>query len=161
VDELQRTSIAGVLCAGESAGIGGVDVAEIEGEIAGHVAAGREERALSLAPRRVRERRFAAQLARAYALREELRTLADDATIVCRCEDVPLGLIRTRADARQAKLETRAGMGPCQGRVCGAALEFTCGWSRDRVRPPLVPVPMRALVEAGARAHPTAEETAS
>lgn len=161
VDELQRTSVADVLCAGESAGIGGVEVALVEGEIAGHAAAGREELARALLARRARERGFAAALARAYALREELRSLADDATIVCRCEDVPFGLVRTRADARQAKLETRAGMGPCQGRVCGAALEFTCGWARDRVRPPLVPVPMRALVEAGARTRPAREETSS
>ena len=50
---------------------------------------------------------------------------------------------------RCAKLHTRAGMGPCQGRVCGAALGFLFGWSADTIRPPLLPVPLSLLAQAG------------
>ncbi|HVS63798.1 MAG TPA: FAD-dependent oxidoreductase [Thermoanaerobaculia bacterium] len=145
VDELQRTTVPNVLCAGESTGIGGVDLALAEGEVAGCAAAGRLDTARA-ASRRVRsERRFAETLERAFALREELRELPRDDTVVCRCEDTSWGAIRTRRDARQAKLETRCGMGPCQGRVCGPALEVLCGWERERPRPPLIPVPFHAL----------------
>ena len=150
VDALQRTSVDGVFCAGEGTGIGGVDLALAEGEVAGRAAAGRAEVPHELLARRDRERAFAAALERAFALRDELRALPAPDTLVCRCEDVPWSALAGRADAREAKLLERCGMGACQGRVCGPALEFLCGWARDSVRPPLVPVPLRALVEAGA-----------
>ncbi|MCS6816867.1 MAG: NAD(P)/FAD-dependent oxidoreductase, partial [Blastocatellia bacterium] len=41
VNEFQETSRVGVFCAGEPTGIGGVDLALIEGQIAGYAAAGR------------------------------------------------------------------------------------------------------------------------
>lgn len=153
VDELQRTSTAGLWCAGEGTGIGGVDLALAEGEIAGHAAAGFDERARTLCARRDGERDFARELEAAFALRGELRGLCTPDTLVCRCEDVPWAALQNRADAREAKLLSRCGMGACQGRVCGPALEFLCGWTRDRVRPPLVPVPLGVLVEAGAPSH--------
>jgi hypothetical protein len=147
VDELQRTTIDGVLCAGEPTGIGGVDLALAEGAVAGHAAAGDLDRARAAVPRSRRERRFAAALERAFALRSELRDLPADDTVVCRCEDVTWGAIRTWRDGRQAKLETRCGMGPCQGRVCGVALEALLGWPLETPRPPLIPVPFHALAD--------------
>jgi thioredoxin reductase len=47
----------------------------------------------------------------------------------------------------QVKRLTRAGMGPCQGRVCGPALSFLHGWSPDSARPPLAPVSIGALMQ--------------
>jgi bacterioferritin-associated ferredoxin len=49
----------------------------------------------------------------------------DDATLVCRCEEVTAGQLRTAArigalGMNQLKAFTRCGMGPCQGRMCGA-----------------------------------------
>jgi D-hydroxyproline dehydrogenase subunit alpha len=149
VDELQRTTVEAVLCAGEPTGIGGVDLALAEGAVAGHAAAGDLDRARAATPRARRERRFASALGRAFALRPELRELPGDDTVVCRCEDVPWGAIRAWSDPRQAKLETRCGMGPCQGRVCGAALEVLLGWPSEAPRPPLVPVPFHALADLG------------
>jgi D-hydroxyproline dehydrogenase subunit alpha len=144
LDEEQRTTVPGVLGAGELGGIGGVDHALVTGAIAGLAAAGRAV-PRALARRRERERRFAARLARAFALRDELRGLCREDTIVCRCEDVPLGRIDPRGGPRQAKLLTRAGMGPCQGRVCGPALSFLCGFEPGSVRPPLFPVDLALL----------------
>jgi hypothetical protein len=47
---------------------------------------------------------------------------------------------------RSAKLHTRCGMGPCQGRVCGPAAEFLFGWKPESVRPPLFPPPRHSLI---------------
>jgi len=117
----------------------------IEGEIAGYAAAGNTARAETLFPRRARAQRFAASLNNTFALREELRYLADDATVVCRCEDVILGRLKEYDSWRQAKLQTRCGMGACQGRVCGPATQFLFGWRPDSVRPPIFPVKLENL----------------
>jgi NADPH-dependent 2,4-dienoyl-CoA reductase/sulfur reductase-like enzyme len=145
VDDQQATSSAGVYCAGEPTGIGGVDLALAEGAIAGSAAAGgppddRRRR------HRDRLRRAAADLDVAFALRPEVRSLADDSTIVCRCEDVRLGQLDASWTVRQAKLYTRAGMGACQGRICGGALECVRSWSPDTVRPPLRPARVSTLL---------------
>ncbi|MFO0836777.1 MAG: FAD-dependent oxidoreductase [Phycisphaerales bacterium] len=150
VDDLMRTSVDGVLCAGEPLGIGGVETSLVEGTMAGYAAAGREELARGLIPRRRREREFAAAMERAFALREEVLRLARPETIVCRCEDVAMSRIASCDHWRGAKLLTRCGMGPCQGRVCGAAVEAMMGWAVRDVRPPVFPVSMNALSATGA-----------
>jgi hypothetical protein len=128
VDERQRTSVPGVLTAGELTGIGGVDLALAEGEIAGTVAAGGVP-----APGAVHERavfrKFAARLAAAHGIRPGWRSWVDDDTVVCRCEDVTAGALRQAAELtgsrglRSLKLTTRAGLGLCQGRTCGRTVE--------------------------------------
>jgi NADPH-dependent 2,4-dienoyl-CoA reductase/sulfur reductase-like enzyme len=137
--DLQETSVPGVYCGGEPTGIGGVDKAIVEGEIAGHAAAGHIGGLDRLRARRSRARRFQTALDIATRLRPEVTRLARENTIVCRCEDVPLGRIREHADWRAAKLLTRCGMGPCQGRVCGGALEAMLGWRVESARPPVQP----------------------
>src|SRR5262249_42700699 len=146
--ELQETSIPGVLCAGEATGIGGLDLSLAEGQIAGLAAAGRLAEARALFPARERARRFAQRLEHAFTLRGELRHLARPETIVCRCADVPFGTLAAQDSSLAAKLQTRCGMGPCQGRVCGPATEFLFGWSRGSVRPPLFPAELRTLAGA-------------
>jgi NADPH-dependent 2,4-dienoyl-CoA reductase/sulfur reductase-like enzyme len=145
VDPLQRTDVEDVYCAGEVTGIGGVDLALVEGRIAGLAAAERNQEARRLTAARARELGFARQLEHAFRLRAELVLLAAADTIVCRCEDVPLGNLRAFRSARDAKLQTRCGMGACQGRVCGPALQALCGFTAERPRPPFVPVSMAAL----------------
>jgi len=151
VDAAQRTSVPNLYAAGELTGIGGVDVALAAGQVAGYAAAGAGRKARRpYAAARDREAAFAGVLERAFALRPELTTLADDDTTVCRCEDVRWAEVRDFADARDAKLKTRCGMGPCQSRVCGPALRLMKGWGPDRVRPPLFPIPTAALAEISA-----------
>ena len=118
-DHLGRTSVPHVLVAGDGAGIGGAAAAVLSGRIA----------ALGLAGRDVS--RLLAERARCLAARRLLDTLfrprpmrLDDATLVCRCEEVTAGAVRRAADAgcqgaNQLKAYTRCGMGPCQGRMCG------------------------------------------
>ena len=82
----------------------------------------------------------------AFSLRRALRGLAAPDTIICRCEDVRLGEIDPAWIPRQAKLYTRAGMGPCQGRICGAALHFLFDWTNDTVRAPTQPAYISTLL---------------
>jgi NADPH-dependent 2,4-dienoyl-CoA reductase/sulfur reductase-like enzyme len=152
-DALQRTSVPSVFAAGELGGIAGVDHALATGAIAGLAAAGREVPA-SFARRAQRERDFGNRLARAFALREELRRLAKPDTLVCRCEDVAVRRCEGASSSREAKLATRAGMGACQGRVCGPALRFLHGWPPDSARPPLSPASLAALMQASDPASP-------
>jgi NADPH-dependent 2,4-dienoyl-CoA reductase/sulfur reductase-like enzyme len=145
VDERQRPSVPHVLAAGEATGIGGLDKSLIEGEIAGYVAAGRPELAARLNRARACSHRFAAALRGAFALREELKGLPTPDTIVCRCEDVVYARLASHVSPRDAKLQTRCGMGPCQGRICGPACSFLFGWPDNTPRPPLYPAPLENL----------------
>jgi len=139
VDALQQSSIAAVACIGELTGIGGMDKALLEGQIAGLAAVGRQSAADALASRLIPMQRFARKLDRAFALRDELKTLAAPDTVVCRCEDTDYSELMECSSWREAKLHTRCGMGACQGRVCGAATEFLFGWQHSGVRPPVFP----------------------
>lgn len=145
VDNFQETSVAGIFCAGESTGIGGLELSLAEGEIAGLAAAGRPDEARKKFGVRDKQRRFARMLNRTFALRDELKSLARAETIVCRCEDVEYVRLREYDSWRSAKLQTRCGMGPCQGRICGGAVEFLFGWQPQSVRPPVVPVRVESL----------------
>jgi D-hydroxyproline dehydrogenase subunit alpha len=145
VDPWQASSVAGVYAAGELTGIGGAEAALVEGEIAGLAASGREDAARRLMAQRAAWRRFRAALARAYALREELARLAAAETVVCRCEDVTLDRMKSFAGWRDAKLQTRCGMGTCQGRLCGAAAKVLFGWGMESVRPPVLPGRVESL----------------
>lgn len=146
VNELQQTSIANVYCAGEPTGIGGVDLAVVEGQIAGLAAAGQQHKARQLFRARARHREFANALENAFALRGELKKLAREGTLVCRCEDVRFDRLSECRSWREAKLYTRCGMGPCQGRICSAATEFLFGWSAESVRPPVFEARVESLM---------------
>jgi NADPH-dependent 2,4-dienoyl-CoA reductase/sulfur reductase-like enzyme len=146
VNELQQTSIANIYCAGEPTGIGGVDLAIVEGRIAGFAAAGQQHKAERMFRARARHRKFANALEKAFALRPELKKIAREDTLVCRCEDVRFHRVAECRSWREAKLYTRCGMGPCQGRICGAATEFLFGWSAESVRPPVFEARVESLM---------------
>ncbi len=143
VDSAQQSSVSGVYCAGELTGIGGLDKALVEGEIAGLAAAGRSM--AHLAHRLNCGLRFARNLDRAFRPCAELRNLPRAQTIVCRCEDVRYAALESMRNGREAKLQTRCGMGACQGRICAPATAFLFGWEGDSARPPILPAAMRTL----------------
>lgn len=149
VDAQQRSTRDDVFCAGETVGIGGMEAAVAEGEIAGLGAAGRPADAALLGIRD-RHRHFAVRMEAAFALRDELRSLPDADTCVCRCEDVVFGRLRPEWSQREAKLYTRAGMGPCQGRVCGPALQFHFPSPPDSHRTPVQPAAISTLIQTSA-----------
>jgi D-hydroxyproline dehydrogenase subunit alpha len=146
VDSNQATSVPDVYCAGEPTGIGGADCALVEGQISGYAATNNNSQAQALFSQRASWHRFRAALAAAFTLRPELKSLATDDTLLCRCEDVTLGRVRQFTGWRDAKLQTRCGMGACQGRICGAASKFILGWGMESVRPPVLPALVGSLV---------------
>jgi NADPH-dependent 2,4-dienoyl-CoA reductase/sulfur reductase-like enzyme len=132
--------------AGECTGIGGVELSVVEGEIAGYTAAGRADLASQLFAARASAQKFAHALNSTFAPRAELRALAEPNTIVCRCEDVSFENLRSADCRRAAKLHFRCGMGPCQGRICGPAVQFLFGWEGDSIRPPVFPARVSSLI---------------
>ncbi len=126
-----QTSVPHVFAAGEVTGIAGALPAQLAGTLAGAAAAADAGFAMPdpagvADVRRAleRARAFVGVLNRAYVPPPAIDELAAGETIVCRCESV------TRADVEAAlrdgatgvlgaKLWTRAGMGRCQGRMCG------------------------------------------
>jgi hypothetical protein len=147
VDGFQNSSSANIFAAGESTGIGGIELACVEGSIAGHAASGNPSAAGYFFDQRRKLHKFAERLNRAIELRDELKYLGDNATIVCRCEDVRLEDLEALDSWREAKLHQRCGMGPCQGRICGPITKYLFGWKPNAVRPPLTPVRLKTLGE--------------
>lgn len=167
LDEWGGTDRPCIFIAGDGAGIGGAMVAEISGRIAalklaqetGHLSeADRDRQAAPLFRARSLELAIRPFLDAAYPpYSEALRP--DDATIICRCEEVTAAAIRQSAKLgclgpNQAKSFTRVGMGPCQGRYCGltvtALLAEANAQTPDdagyyRIRPPLKPVTLAEL----------------
>jgi D-hydroxyproline dehydrogenase subunit alpha len=102
---------------------------------------------------RARAHRFSRAMARGFALREDVKKLARPETIVCRCEDVPLGELKKYDSWRDAKLQTRCGMGACQGRICGGATRTLFGWDSETARPPVFPIEVGTFREVGTGAE--------
>jgi thioredoxin reductase/bacterioferritin-associated ferredoxin len=161
-DEAMRTSVPAVFVAGEAAGIGGAELARIEGALAGHGAAAAAGRAVPVAEARALRRRrarvagFARVLDDLFAARPGVLALADAKTPLCRCEDVTAGAIdaavASGADTLAAlKIATRCGQGPCQGRVCErlVAARLPAGPEAERftVRAPLRPIELPLLMQ--------------
>ncbi|GAA4010571.1 FAD/NAD(P)-binding oxidoreductase [Deinococcus rubellus] len=150
----QQTSQAGIYAAGELTGIGGVDKARLEGLMAGCAATGQVGRLRDLPTQLEHAHRFQASLSRSFAPRPPLQRLPEADTLVCRCEDVSHAALQTCTSWTEAKLQTRCGMGTCQGRVCGPATETLYGWTFAGVRPPLLPLPLSDLLEDSLKGDP-------
>ncbi|MFF8844999.1 FAD-dependent oxidoreductase [Streptomyces sp. NPDC015127] len=165
LDGLQRTTVPGVWSAGETGGVGGSRLAIAEGELAalaiaarltGRSGLTRGRRAERLRRRRDRMRAFGDTLAACHAPGRGWPQWLPDDTDVCRCEEITAGRVREAVtdlgagDARTVKLLTRAGMGWCQGRMCGAAVACLAAGGGE-VPPPAgrrlfaVPVPLGTL----------------
>ena len=167
-DARMETSRPDVFVAGDCGGVAGAAAAALQGRIAGLAAAhalGRldasalERRLTRLAAPLARAERFGHAFAPMIARAEALVADMPEATIVCRCEDVTRAEIAAAiaagaADINQVKAWTRAGMGPCQGRVCGETLAgLLAPHVGGRVaagsltaRPPLRPLPLAAML---------------
>jgi NAD(P)H-nitrite reductase large subunit len=163
-----ETTVPGIFVAGETAGIAGAAVAMEEGRIAGLGAArslGRvtdgELRVRTRGARRrlASLRRFHAGLAQLFRPRDGLVDLITPDTIVCRCEEVcgkelAQAIAAGAASLKDTRARTRAGMGPCQGRLCAPAVAALIAQRRgvpihsiapSSTRPPVKPVPLAAL----------------
>ena len=121
------TSISNLWIAGDAGGMGGAELAEIQGKIAAHGAlknlsyeiSGKELNSRSLSYKRVKN--FQAALWSLY--RAPVRDLPKENFIICRCEQVSLQHLKNAIncgahDLGSIKRETRLAMGRCQGRYC-------------------------------------------
>ena len=169
-DAWMRTTAAGLLVAGDCAGIGGGRQALAEGRLAGTASAmdvgrvTRDEAERLAAPvrrhlRRLRRRRRI--LDEVYRAGPGLYELAEPDTIVCRCEAISARRViacleEGAGDVSSVKAATRAGMGLCQARSCArqllALVARHLGTPMGEVpgftpRPPVRPVPLGAIAE--------------
>jgi NADPH-dependent 2,4-dienoyl-CoA reductase/sulfur reductase-like enzyme len=162
-----RSAVEGISIAGDGAGVVGARAAEESGRIAAIVAladlrpdASRTlDKELRAAQARLahhsRGRTFLDAL---YKPAKQFRIPPDDVT-VCRCEEVSTRAIRDAAahgcpGPNQLKIFLRAGMGPCQGRMCALtvteALADAHGRPADAIgyyrrRPPVKPITVGEL----------------
>ena len=161
VDDQQRTSVPGLLATGEVTGVGGASLAILEGYAAGRALTDRAVDPAVLDRISV-HRRFARAMHAVHVPRGEWARDLPDPELVCRCEEVTAGEVRAACrelgvdDLRGAKLMTRAGMGMCQGRMCGRAVTDlvaeasgrepeVAGSVRAGNRLPATPVPLSVL----------------
>lgn len=147
VDTWQTSTVSDHYAAGECTGIGGSERALVQGAIAGYAATGQMQQAENLWPERAHWEAFARHLRRHLQTDvAAVRALARPDTVVCRCEDVTFGALAQRDGWIDAKLHTRCGMGPCQGRVCGVAATRLWGWSAPPVRALIHPIRIASLI---------------
>lgn len=171
LDGYGASTAAGVYIAGDGGGILGADAAAASGRVAAATVA----LALGRIAEAERDFRAAGDLDRLTGQRW-LRRFLDvmfpppdwigrmaDASVACRCEAIRAGEIRKVAPhaqgPNQLKAYTRAGMGPCQGRMCGHTVTEVLAEAKGsapaeigyyHIRPPAKPVTvdeMAALVE--------------
>lgn len=173
-DQHMRTSQEGVYVAGQSAGIGGVDLASATGKLAGAAVAADlgklderawKSRATDLGKEVDEARGFADVLNQIYAPGVGIADTITPATMLCRCEDVPARDVQTAIDAgartvNDVKRRTRCGMGFCQGRIC-TPIVASYLWRHANAspeeaglvtaRPPVRPIPFGAVAQAANR----------
>ena len=162
-----ETTVPGLYAVGDGAAVGGVRLALAEGRTAVLAAmlqrspsAHLRRRRRGLARRLERLNRFRTAVADIFAPPETFLELITPATPVCRCENVTLAELETRAadgatGMIQQKSTTRLSMGRCQGRLCLATLADLVARRRGievadldwpRIRPPARPVRLGDLL---------------
>jgi len=168
-DPWGRTSVANVYAAGDGAGVEGSHVAIDEGDLAAlgaAVDAGRmtapqaEAKAAPVRRRLAHRRSLVAATSRLYRVGAGIYELAKSETVICRCESVRQAQITAAVDATDdinvVKAVTRAGMGPCQGKICQRQIAALIAQRHDRplcdvplatARMPIRPVPISALAD--------------
>ena len=133
LDAWGQSSIAGVSIAGDGASIIGAQGAEAAGALAALGALHRigkidqhtrDDTGHPLHARLRSQAPFRRFLDMLYRPALQFRVPREDTTIVCRCEEVTAAHVRDAVHLgcqgpNQLKSFTRAGMGPCQGRMCG------------------------------------------
>lgn len=170
-----ETSIPNLFVAGDGGGINGVEAALHEGTIVAAELARRFGKAGALDARAAQARvalagltRFRDAVAAWSNPRPGIFTAATPGTMICRCEDVTRAKIDAALTAGYTKLaplkmNTRAGMGLCQGRTCAPAIQHLAAAQSGRTlaqiglpttRVPVRPVPLGAIGKLPADAAP-------
>jgi len=138
-DRWGRSSRPDIFVAGDAGGILGASCAELTGELAALAACAdlgllpADEAERTAGPAFVRLRRESAIrpfLEALYRPASQFLAPVDHDTLLCRCEEVTRGAVAAAVAEQcqgpnQLKAFTRAGMGPCQGRLCGHSIGET------------------------------------
>ncbi|MGX9417887.1 FAD-dependent oxidoreductase [Vibrio sp. WJH972] len=136
LDSWGQTSVDGVSIAGDSAGIGGGPMAAARGHLAAIDSAYKLEKINQLKRDHIAEEHrvnlnkelfIRPFLDHVFPPNRQALVPENDETLVCRCEEITAGQIRQAiaqgaSHPAQIKARTRAGMGPCQGRMCAATI---------------------------------------
>jgi NADPH-dependent 2,4-dienoyl-CoA reductase/sulfur reductase-like enzyme len=167
LDRDLASSVEGIAIAGDGGGIAGARAAEEQGRLAAIAAvraiggdATRDRLPAEPAVRRALARQLAGRpfLDRLYRPARAFRQPSGD-TVVCRCEEVTARQVLDAVKVgclgpNQLKALTRAGMGPCQGRLCGLTVTELIAAARGvppeevghyRPRPPVKPITLAEL----------------
>ena len=171
IDEDGRSSVRGIYLAGDGVRLAGADGAEAAGRLAALACLadlGMPRSEPEVAELRAKLRtmeRFRQGLLQAFPWPHEAAAELPDSTVVCRCEVITAGELRTTVselgacEINRAKALCRVGMGRCQGRYCGhAAAEIVAHAAsipveqvgRIRSQGPVKPFPMSAIAAGGA-----------
>jgi thioredoxin reductase len=134
-DTTMRTSVPGIWVAGEPGGVGGAELAHLEGRVAARdivqmlqaSAATTPDPALDKLQSDIRQAHHFSDVVRDFFQPNmaALARLATGDTMICRCEEVSADTVRQFltanphvTDINSVKLACRTGMGMCQGRYC-------------------------------------------
>lgn len=153
-DPQGQTEQETLLVAGDAGGIAGARAAALSGRIAARLVAGADPADLL----RLLEKERATRPLLDRLFRPHTCLPANEA-LVCRCESLTAGDVRQAVrdgamGPNQLKAFARAGMGPCQGRMCGLAVAEIVADERGlsvedigsfRIRPPIKPLTLGEL----------------
>jgi len=161
VDASGQSSRANIYLAGDGARIGGADMAELTGQQCAYrmlqeMKLDHDEKQAKRVIRKIRRGQHTRRLIdNMFAPPVSWLAQADDALIVCRCEEIRVADVRRmlqedpRSGLNRMKALSRVGMGRCQGRMCGAGAAMLLaheqalplsGVERLRSQPPVKPL---------------------
>jgi thioredoxin reductase/bacterioferritin-associated ferredoxin len=165
-DRHGASSVEGIYIAGDAGGIAGADAAAASGHITASAVVkaltGTAVPSITLWRHRMKRMQYRALrpfLDQLYAPLAETLTPTDKDTIICRCEGLTQAEVMAAiglgvAGSNQLKAYCRAGMGRCQGRMCGLTIQALLAahhktpiqdMSYYRIRPPVRPVTIAEL----------------
>jgi NADPH-dependent 2,4-dienoyl-CoA reductase/sulfur reductase-like enzyme len=172
LDVWGQTSLPNVAIAGDGGGIAGAEAAVLAGRLAaldaalwlGHISQPeRDNRAVPIRQELDKQRAMRRFLDHLCRPQRPAMVPVEDEVIVCRCEEVSVGQIRSAvrlgaAGPDQARDFTRCGMGPCQGRICGPIVSAVIADELGRPigeigtfrpRAPFEPITIASLADLG------------
>ncbi len=170
LDKWQRTNIESIYTAGDNSGIYGADVAVLEGKLAAlgylidikEISEKEAEKIASPIYKEIhRLKKFQHTFEDYSGLKKGLMALPNADTIICRCENVKRNEIDKAIsdgvkDLPSLKINTRVGMGDCQGKICGNFCKEYLAEKLDKLpeniqglkpRFPMAAIPFESIIE--------------
>ncbi len=135
-DERLMSSNKNIYACGEITGVGGAEKSQIEGELSALALLDSlnlldnsgKNKIQKLIKKRKKAIKYSKCFNTVFSVPLEFYKNIEDDTVICRCENISMKKIREAieigpSDMNFVKTFTRAGMGNCQGRICGPIIE--------------------------------------